>query len=168
MSAAWRLVRGREGQALVELALVLPVLLLILLATVELGRAFDLTHALAGLTREGANLASRGTDLDEVLEVMLLNGTDIGLDANGGVIATHVLVEDDTARVEEQNASAGYELRSRIGQPGMVAEELLGIPLVNGQSLYVVEVFYPYEPVTPLHGFITWTLADELYERAIF
>ncbi len=57
-----RLVREQPGQSLVELALVLPVLLLLVLAAVDLGRIFFARIAVANAAREGAYEASyRGT-----------------------------------------------------------------------------------------------------------
>jgi hypothetical protein len=54
--------RGIRGQSLVELALVLPVLLLLVMAAVDLGRIFFARIAVANAAREGAYEASyRGT-----------------------------------------------------------------------------------------------------------
>lgn len=49
-----RLSKQREGQALVELALVLPVLLLILFGIVEFGRIFHAYLVITNAAREGA------------------------------------------------------------------------------------------------------------------
>lgn len=49
--------RGR-GQALVELALVTPILLMLLLAAIDLGRLFYAEIAVAGSAREGAMVAA--------------------------------------------------------------------------------------------------------------
>jgi Flp pilus assembly protein TadG len=52
------LARRAPAQALVELALVLPMMLLLLLGMVEFGRAYVAGIALEGAAREGARLAS--------------------------------------------------------------------------------------------------------------
>ncbi|MGQ9682456.1 MAG: TadE/TadG family type IV pilus assembly protein [Anaerolineae bacterium] len=49
--------RRNRGQSAVELALVLPLLLLLLLGTVDLGRAFGVWMALSNAAREGARYA---------------------------------------------------------------------------------------------------------------
>ncbi|MDP9265333.1 MAG: pilus assembly protein [Chloroflexota bacterium] len=54
-----RLIRGQAGQSLVELAISLPVLLLIVLGLADVGRAFYYTSAIANAAREGAIFASR-------------------------------------------------------------------------------------------------------------
>jgi Flp pilus assembly protein TadG len=49
--------RGSSGQAIIELALVLPILLLILFGITEFGRAIMTTNVLNTAAREGARLA---------------------------------------------------------------------------------------------------------------
>jgi Flp pilus assembly protein TadG len=51
-------VRGSDGQALVELALVLPVILLLVVGMLEFARAWNLHQALTDATREGARRAA--------------------------------------------------------------------------------------------------------------
>ncbi len=56
--------RRDRGQSIVELAIVLPLLLLILLGCLDLGRAFAVRMALANGAREGARYASKFPDAD--------------------------------------------------------------------------------------------------------
>lgn len=60
LSRAWRSFRraARRGQALVETAVILPVLLTIVLGTMEFGFVFDHNLALEYATREGARVGS--------------------------------------------------------------------------------------------------------------
>lgn len=51
---------ARRGQALVEFALVLPVLMLLLLGILEFGRAWNVRQVLTDAAREGARLAVVG------------------------------------------------------------------------------------------------------------
>lgn len=51
--------RHDRGQSIVELAIVLPLLLLILLGCLDLGRAFAVRMALANGAREGARYAAK-------------------------------------------------------------------------------------------------------------
>ena len=63
---------GREkGQSIAELALLLPVLILILLGCLDLGRAFSVWVALTNGTREGARYgcAYPPTTLEKKLEI---------------------------------------------------------------------------------------------------
>jgi Flp pilus assembly protein TadG len=60
----WRVVHGERGVALVEFALVLPILLVILLGVIEFGRGFqvwlEVTHAASYGAHQGAVGASAG------------------------------------------------------------------------------------------------------------
>ncbi|HLL81454.1 MAG TPA: TadE/TadG family type IV pilus assembly protein, partial [Longimicrobium sp.] len=49
--------RSDEGQAVVEFALIVPVLLLLVLGVVEFGRAWSAHQAVTDAAREGARLA---------------------------------------------------------------------------------------------------------------
>lgn len=57
-----RLLQNNRGQAMVEFALVLPVLLLILGAIIEYGRVFNETLTVTAAAREGARAAAVGDD----------------------------------------------------------------------------------------------------------
>jgi Flp pilus assembly protein TadG len=50
-------VRGRSGQAIVEMALILPVLLMLVLGILEFGRAWNAKQVITDAAREGARLA---------------------------------------------------------------------------------------------------------------
>ncbi|MBW3560774.1 MAG: pilus assembly protein [Proteobacteria bacterium] len=160
--------RCRRGQAAVELAMVMPILLIILLGVIEFGRAFELKHAVNGLSREGANLAARGTSLQQAIAVTLSNGADISLDTLGGVVASRVLSSGGTVRIEDQEASAGYAGRSKIGIEGGQVSAIDVSGLSGGESFYVVEVFYDFSTVTPLSGLTRLVFPEELYERTVF
>jgi len=56
MKIRW-LRRDAKGQALVEFALILPVLLLMVLGIVEFGRAWNLAQMMSDVAREGARRA---------------------------------------------------------------------------------------------------------------
>ena len=160
--------RCERGQAAVELALVLPLLLIILLGVIEFGRAFEMRHAISGLSREAANLAARGTSLQQAVTVTLSNGADLELDSRGGVVASRIVVDDGEVIVDEQEASAGYAGRTRIGLEGARVAGIEVSGLTSGESLYVVEVFYDYSTVTPLAALTNAVFPEELYERSVF
>jgi Flp pilus assembly protein TadG len=75
--------REEEGQSFLEMALVAPVLLLILVAVIDLARAFDAYIVLTNAVREGARWGSRdpSTPISEieqmVVEDVLLSGTNV-------------------------------------------------------------------------------------------
>ena len=79
-----RLARNEKGQDLVEMTILLPVLLLVVFAVIEFGSMLDSQQSMSYLTREGANIASRGEDLNSVLNVTMQNGASLQLDTRGG------------------------------------------------------------------------------------
>lgn len=58
--------RGEKGQAVVEMALVLPVLVLLVVGTMEFGRLFGAYLTIAHAAREGARLGIAGASDAEI------------------------------------------------------------------------------------------------------
>ncbi|NHM27272.1 pilus assembly protein [Desulfofundulus sp. TPOSR] len=75
-----RIIRSQKGQAMVELALLLPVLLLILGGIIEFGRIFHAYLVITGASREGARVAVVGETYDGVREKVIASAPS--LDAN--------------------------------------------------------------------------------------
>jgi Flp pilus assembly protein TadG len=160
--------RCERGQAAVELAMVLPLLLIILLGVIEFGRAFELKHAISGLSREAANLAARGASLQKAIDVTISNGADVKLSTEGGVVASRIVVQDGKVIVDDQLASSGYSGKTKIGLKGAQVGGMDVTGLTTGERLYVVEVFYKYTTITPFKGLTKAVFPEELYERAVF
>ena len=72
---------GQKGQALVELALVLPILLLILMAIIDFGRVFHGFLAVTNGAREGARQASLGGTDAQVTETAVLAASPLAQDS---------------------------------------------------------------------------------------
>ena len=161
----WRDVRG---QAVAEFALVLPLILFLFLGMIELGNALAVSHSLSKLSREGANIASRGTSLDTVLNVVARTGDDIRLSERGGSVVSRVEIRADGPRVLEQVATPGFARLSEMGEVGERPVLLASIDLQPGNTHYVVEVFYYYEPVTPFARLFKTALQEPIYDRAVF
>lgn len=153
---------------MVEAALVTPILLMILLGLVESGNALSLRHKMAVLSREGANLASRGTSLEETLNVVLTNGDEIGLSEQGGAIVTRVVVTKGIPLIDRQVASPGYDADSRLGLPDSTVVPLGSLDFEEGQVLHAVEIIIRYESMTPVGGMLPEGFARTVYDRAIF
>ncbi len=62
--------RRERGQSLIEFALILPLLCLVVLGVVEVSYALLDQHVVTKLTREGSNLISRDTSLQDAANVM--------------------------------------------------------------------------------------------------
>ena len=57
-----KIVRCRKGQSLIELTFIFPILLALVYGSVEIGNTISIYLTITHMTREGANLAARGTD----------------------------------------------------------------------------------------------------------
>jgi Flp pilus assembly protein TadG len=72
--------RGERGQDLIELALVLPVLLIILVGVVDLGRAFQTYLVLTNAAREGARQGTLNAfDVSAIQDTALHETRNAGL-----------------------------------------------------------------------------------------
>ena len=63
------LISSASGQGLLEFALILPLLMVLVLGVVEVSYALLDQHVVTKLTREGSNMISRDTTLDDALAV---------------------------------------------------------------------------------------------------
>jgi Flp pilus assembly protein TadG len=66
-------VKDRRGQALVELALIVPILLFLVLGVVEFGRLFNAYMTVQHAAREGARLGILGASDNEIRNRVLQN-----------------------------------------------------------------------------------------------
>lgn len=57
-----KLIKNKRGQALVELALALPLIIMLVMGTIEFGRLFHSYLMLTNGSREGARIAITGVD----------------------------------------------------------------------------------------------------------
>jgi hypothetical protein len=185
-----------SGQSLIEAALVLPFLLLVTLGVVELGVAIQHQHSVSTLSREGSNLISRDTTLEDAGDTLkaISNGS-VDFDSNSRVIFS-VLKRGGTVntsnygklilyeRYEYGGYSAASKLRT-IGTPSFGSSPTFaapdsdndtslqltnapaGLATVNGGLVYVTEVFSRHTLITPLNRFGV-NVPQTLYSVAYF
>jgi hypothetical protein len=163
-----RLLRSDSGQGIAEFAMVLPIILVILLGMVEFTNAYDRVHGLAGLSREGANIAARGTGLNEVLTTVMTNGETLKMSGKGGAIVSRLVVQDGQPVVMARVATEGYDEKTRLTDTDDVGKWISAAGFSEGSTHYAVEVFLSYEPVTPLGQIYDAVAPPVLYERAVF
>ena len=152
-----------------EFALLVPVLLLLLCGVIEVGRLLETSHIMSALTREGANLASRGATMQEALDMTRSNQSASGLGNVGGAVISRILV--DTAgvpHVEEQLSTSGYSEATLVALSDSVATAYTESGLRDGYRYFVVELFIPYDPITPLSNFMADFVPETLYDRSLF
>ncbi|MFQ5912356.1 MAG: TadE/TadG family type IV pilus assembly protein [Nitrospinota bacterium] len=105
--------RATRGQALVEFALTLPLLLLLLLGVVEFARAYFTYHLITNATREGARIGiitgKSGTDVNNAVQNRLSSG---GLTATPTITVTGV---DGASAGDLTTVAVSYPFQSLSG-----------------------------------------------------
>lgn len=117
---------GDRGQALVEMALMLPVLVLLLVGVFDLGRAVWLSNSLATAVREGTRYG-------------VVHGALSASPAGPGS-ATYTAPDVDTAITSSVQ-------RYAIGVPGLVVHATWPDGDANRGSRVVVSASFPFTPV---------------------
>uniref|UniRef100_C6E408 TadE family protein n=1 Tax=Geobacter sp. (strain M21) TaxID=443144 RepID=C6E408_GEOSM len=138
--------RNQAGQSVVELAFVLPLLILFILGVADLSRALHAYHAIVNLSREGANLATRTTlDAATIMNTLAAGAPPLTLDKQGMMYLTEVEEVSGSPAIRSQVGwKGGSGLQSRV-DGNSVADALGGIELRPGQKVLVFEVLYRYD-----------------------
>lgn len=134
--------RAERGQSLVEMALAVPILLLILAAVIDASRIFDALIVLTNAAREGARFATLQEDpppTDEEIEAMVVqdvigSGTNISQMNDASLVVVAVVTDVTEARV-----TVSYPFPLWFG--GM-----LGIPQITVTREAVMPMYYPPPP----------------------
>jgi len=175
------LYRDRSGQALVELTLVLPLLLIFVLGIVDYGRAIYDMEVVTNLSGEGSSMASRGTSLGNTA-IAVMADADVDMNSNGCVVVTSVAsgATPGTYKVTGQATSAVCNGgSSRIGcfpPPATCGNANLPVGVQTvlqanaNTTVYVTEVFYNFSAATPVGSFLTNStlLPSQLYSVAFY
>lgn len=161
---------AQRGISAIELALVLPVLLLLVLGVADFARAILFNNVLINMSREGANLASRTMQSPQfIIDALNHTASPLEMETHGMVYIARVTGVDDghgavVARVDEMHrATAGdASLASKVwscpswtagGQcnlPADTADRVVVLPmrLALGAQVHAVEVIYHYAPMS--------------------
>jgi len=180
--------RGR-GAALLEFALVLPMVLILLLGTIDFGHLIQTRLIITNVSREGGSIGSRSRAIDpNFTNLLLASGKPLDLGgADGRVFVTRIKAGQDAANpnptVETQLTQGSLAVTSKIN----AQLPTLGLsPTLHGRLVFdpdqdapdipdltVVEVLYKYRPITPLSNLIPGILRSSgdgmiIQSRAIF
>jgi hypothetical protein len=186
---------GSGGQSIVEFALILPLVMVLVLGVVEVSYALLDQHVITKLTREGSNLISRDTSLQDAATALVsMSSRPVNFSSNAKVIFS-VIRKVETAgaanfgkvilyqRYQYGTLSNSSVLSSSGGSFGGAPDyqannsdndsslQITNLPanlsLVNGGMMYVTEIYTTHALLTPFDKFGI-TVPSTLYSIAYF
>lgn len=162
--------RNDAGQALIEMAFISMMLVVLIFGLIDFGRAIMTRQIIVNVSREAANLASRGTSLTNALAAVAGSAKPLNINGNGYIILTVVERNDSgQAIIVDQQALGGTPSNSRIGTGKGNAAILPTDELPTAQqTLVAAEVFYRYTPITPVGRLLGIGALPQMYDVAYF
>jgi Flp pilus assembly protein TadG len=188
--------RSASGQSLLEFAIVMPLICVLALGVVEVGYALLDAHIVTRLAREGSNLISRDTTLQDATGAMRgMNTRPVNFDSGSKVIFS-VVRNVDTSGAPNYNKAILYQRveygsfpdTSKLTISGSAsfgpapeyqaanADTNTGLQLTNlppnvgttlGGMVYITEIYSPHTMITPFNQF-GFTMPSSLYSIAYF
>lgn len=165
-----RLLGAEDGVAIVDLAMAIPVLMLLFMGGIELSRYMMLSEKLSRAASNAADLVTQAErvtedDINQVFAASEIMMEPFAMGTDGTIIITSVITDDvGNATVVWQRKGAGTATKtSAIGLPGSIANLPSGFTMRPSQNVIVAESFYNYTPFL----FDKVTSPRELYHDAI-
>jgi TadE-like protein len=184
MARLWKKrLSGECGQAVMELAVAAPLLLILVMGVIDVARAIYYVEVIKNLTGEGSSMASRGATVSQTAQTVVADaGTNLAMSTKACVIVTAVLntgvgghPNQVTAQSTKVGACSGISSQigcfpppSSCGNATLPAEAVAALQV--NQSLYVTEVYYAYSTVTPIGSLLLNAnlLPSQLYDAAYY
>ena len=140
------MLKQSDGQTMVELALILPVLLLLSFGVFEYSRSVLTKNIITNMSREGANLAARTQELPQtIMAAIATTAEPLDMGTNGMIFITEVMGVDDgtgtdTAdpiiQAQYRYVNGGYSANSIVwgscgSWPGGKCADVSGDPIAD-------------------------------------
>jgi len=159
---------GQKGMAALELAFLLPLLLIMVLWIIDFGRLVQASLIVTNVSREGGSIISRGINSGEnFLDMLQASGVPLDLNGAGRIYATRIAAGASASQPDPSIDTAHQLSRGSLAVNSRIRDDLahLGVSEALYQHLrfedapqntsdiaevWVVEVYYLYRPITPL------------------
>src|SRR5580698_3047925 len=112
-----------SGQAVLECALSLVVMMTLVFAMVDFSRAIYQQQELTSLAGQAANLALRGTTLATAATTAVNQSSNLNLGTNGKVIISAAFNNNNPngVQITDQQSAGGITATSKVGTKGGIA-----------------------------------------------
>lgn len=165
-----QLLQNQRGSVLLELALALPVMLLVIFGGVELTRFLLNAQKINRVAMSTADLVSQSREVSErdinnmfVASQAVMGNTSIT--DRGNIIITSVTrTGDDPPQVRWQRENGAHSGTSSVGSEGGAANLPADVVLDPGDGVIVVEVFFKHIPLL----FDTVVGEQDIYQMAFY
>jgi hypothetical protein len=188
--------RSERGQSLLEFAIVMPLICVLALGVVEMGYALLDAHVVTRLAREGSNLISRDTSLQDAATAMRgMSARPVDFD-NGSKVIFSVIKNVGTVgatnygrpvlyqRYQYGSFAAPSKLTTSgagsfgpgpeyqaVNSDGDARLRVTNLPpnlaVTLGGMVYVTEIYSPHALITPFNNF-GFSVPQSLYSIAYF
>lgn len=159
---------GESGQALIEFAISVLVLATLVFGMIDFSRAIYQQQVITNLTGQGADLALRGTALSTAATAVINSSSNLNLGTNGRVIVTAAYNNATAVKITAQVSQGGITGSSRVGSLNGTAALPSGAVPLSYQTVYVMEIYYAYQPITPIGKLLHTALPMQLYDAAYY
>jgi len=176
-----------RGIATLELALILPLLLVMVFAIIDFGRLIQARLIVTNVSREGASLVSRSVssaaDLANILALLEASARPLDIRGKGKIYITRIKAGTSTSSpnpskdtsLSASSGGLGYPATMgsgpTLGLSNAIYQHLIfrGVPQNTSDidSVFGVEVYYKYKPITPLPSFISTLFITPGYDGMI-
>jgi hypothetical protein len=147
-----RLVRDRRGNFTIELAVAMPVLLVLLLTGIEFTRFVLVNQKVERTSASMADLVSQSTvmtegGIDNLFAAAKYVMDPFDLAEEGRLIVTSVAALGGPPRIRWQRSYGARSDASAFGREGAIASLPAGMIVRDGENVILCEAFFRYRPM---------------------
>jgi Flp pilus assembly protein TadG len=161
----------QRGVAMSEFALALPIVLILIMATVDFGRYVYNMQIVNDLAREAGMLVSRGATYNQTFNATFNADGPLDVQNQGWIIISRIrrhTVADARPWIFDQESAGAVTGASHLGNEGGPARIPDITQLEPGVTMMAVEVSHRFVPLFPVEPLGLDVYQDNVYNAAIF